>query len=70
MKIIETPYGMTVRQLKDWLAQFPDTDPDTGEDRKVFVDTGPGTTGPVLSAWPMNCDGRSGDVGIYSNKWD
>lgn len=69
VKILRTPMGMTVRELKDWLASFPDKNPRSGEDYGVFVDTGENATGPVMEAWPMNSDGQSGDVGLYSMAW-
>jgi len=59
---------MTVRQLKDWLRTFPDTDPGTGEDREVYVETGPGFTGPVLVGIPMNRSGGTADVGLFWSK--
>ena len=70
MDALDTPNGMTIRQLKDWLSEFPDCDPDTGEPHEVFVETGYGSTGPVLQVWPMNHNGKSGDVGLYSRAWD
>ena len=54
MEKVETPNGMTIRQLKEWLSQFPDINPYTGEAHEVWVATGPGRSGPVTSAWPLN----------------
>jgi len=53
-KMLRTPKGMKLRQLKEWIAPFPDTDPDTGEDYEVWMSTGSGRSGPVSEAWPLN----------------
>jgi len=62
----EFPNGMTIKELKEWIAQFPDKNPNTEEDTEVFIETGVGLSGPVIAAYPLNYSkddkGESADI--------
>lgn len=60
-RIMDTPSGMTVAQLRAWLATVPDQCPRTGDDAEVFVSSGRGLTSMVVEACRMN--GDSGYIG-------
>ena len=61
MEKIETPNGMTIRQLKEWINQFPDINPYTQEEHEVWIKSGIGLSSPVMVACPLN---RREDDGI------
>lgn len=61
MEPINSLDAVTVRQLKDWLADIPDTDA-FGEAREVWVMTGPTTSSPVAKIIPLNARDGSCDV--------
>ena len=46
--------GVTVRELKDWLADLPDTDPVTGEPSEVWVEVDRHKSCPVKQVWSLN----------------
>jgi hypothetical protein len=46
--------GVTVAELREWLAKIPTVDPVTGEPNEVWMDTGPGVSSPVKAVWPLN----------------
>ncbi len=54
--------GVTVKELKRWLEQFPSEDPETGEDREVWMMTGHSLSSPVTQLVPLNKGPLSSDV--------
>jgi len=53
--------GMTVRQLKDLIRDWPEDDIN-GEPTEVWVDNKDGTSRPVFAVWPLNL--RKGHDGV------
>lgn len=70
MRPLQVDNCLTLRELKDWLAQLPDKDPDTGEDLEVWMMTGQCLSSPVNAVWPLNCDGRFGDICFHTAQYD
>ena len=65
MKILENINGMTIRELKDWLAAVPDVDAN-GEACEVWIETARGCSSPVVRAIPLNLRGESCDLLLES----
>ena len=53
MKALEVESCLTVRELKDWLAQIPDKTSD-GEDCETWIETGRNLSSPVVRVCPLN----------------
>lgn len=66
MKLLETPNGLTIRQLKDWLASIPDTD-EHGEPREVWIKTGFSSSSQVKRLIPLNWTPTSCDIVLESD---
>lgn len=47
------PNGLTVRELKALIADWPETD-HMGEDSEVWVETSEGLSNVVKKVWPLN----------------
>ena len=63
-KIMNFPNGLTVRELKELIKEWPETD-DVNGDCEVWIDNKDGTSSPVHSIWPLNL--REQDNGEYSS---
>jgi hypothetical protein len=48
------PNGLTVRELKQLIKDWPEVDERTGEARKVWVDIGEEVSSPARSVWELN----------------
>jgi hypothetical protein len=48
------PNGLTVRELKQLIRDWPEVDEYTGEDREVWLGTGEGYSSPARSVWELN----------------
>ncbi len=60
MKARFYPAGMTVKQLKELVATWPDTN-DEGEFCEVWIGTRDGLSSPAVSVWPLNKRGEAAD---------
>lgn len=65
-KLLETPQGLTIRQLKDWLSNIPDTD-EYGEPREVWIQTGFCASSQVKRLVPLNWNPSSCDIVLESD---
>lgn len=54
--------GVTIQELKEWLSKLPNKDPETGEDKQVWMSTGVGLSSPVCEVWSLNIRNNSCDV--------
>lgn len=48
------PNGITVRELKEWLRDWPETNPTTGDEYDVWLATGDGRSSPCTAAVRLN----------------
>ena len=64
--IIETPNGMTIRELREWLCKLPDTD-EEGNEREVWVTTGIRRSSIVVRGIALNHREDSCDVLLESS---
>lgn len=53
LKPVEIPNGLTVKQLKGIIKDWPETN-DMGEPCEVWMETGRGLSSPVSTVWPLN----------------
>jgi len=60
----EFPMGMTIRELKQLVADLPEKD-EGGEEYEVWATTGWCLSSPVINVWPLN----RGDI-IFGVKVD
>jgi len=58
--------GITVRELKEFIKDWPETDPETGEDYEVWIDTGNGTSNVAEELWRLN----KGDILISIQEYE
>ena len=61
MKALRNPNGITIKQLKELVADLPEINPSTGEDYEVWVDgtsCESGVSNVAKSIWQLN----SGDI--------
>jgi hypothetical protein len=54
MKIQKFPNGLKVSELRALLADWPDTDPRTGEPSEVWIMTADSTSNDVEEVCPLN----------------
>jgi len=54
MKRITFPNGMTVKDLKNLLLEYPEFDDVTGEECTVWMSTTNNLSSPVINAIPLN----------------
>ena len=52
-QIVVNTNGITIRQLKEWLADAKEVD-ENGDDYGVWLETGDFTNSPVTEIWPLN----------------
>lgn len=65
MKVLVTPVGLTVRQLKAYLAQIPELTA-VGEEAEIWIETGRGLSSPVIRLSPLNVRETTCDVLLES----
>lgn len=52
-QIVVNTNGITIRQLKEWLADAKEVD-ENGDDYEVWLETEDGRSSPVTEIWPLN----------------
>jgi hypothetical protein len=72
--IYEFPNGMTVKELKEVIKQWPEVDEHTGEDCEVWITTGKNLSSPVICVYPLNLRMNNGkasyDILLDTNAFD
>jgi len=63
---LENKNGITVRELLEFLYEYPLTDPITGEESEVWLTTGRGVSSPATRLSTLN---RS-DILLTPSNWD
>jgi hypothetical protein len=69
------PNGLTVKELKEAIKNWPEINEYTGEECEVWLPTGDGTTSMAVGIWPLNKrvddDGKvSADILFETNAFD
>lgn len=62
IKVLRNPNGVTVAELREWLAAVPTLDPETEEPNTVWLETGTGLSNPVREVWPLNARTSRGRI--------
>lgn len=62
MPILETPDGLTVKKLKEYLAALPEEDSETGIPYEVWLGNKKGTSNQCIAIWPLNKTVRGSDI--------
>lgn len=53
--------GLTVRELKEIVKEWPDLNPATGEECEVWIGDKEGTSSQCHSVWPLNIRDHDGE---------
>jgi hypothetical protein len=61
MQKADFPNGLTVKQLKDLLAGWPD-ETESGEPTEVWIGSESGSSNQVRVIWPLNLSNGSADL--------
>ena len=54
--------GLTVKELKELIADWPETVAESGEPTEVWLEHDDGTTSQVRSVWTLNLRTESADI--------